>query len=446
MESEELFICENCGNEFEYDDLTRINGHLYCEDCFEICDCCGANVLRTYETAEDGDICSNCVSSYYLTCDRCGGLYHADTMHNHRGDTICESCYECMRSTYGIRDYHDGPCLLVRSVDDSEDKRSYWSDDMLTIGIEQEAQGGRVDACQRAMGIILDDESFGWMERDGSLDDGFELVSMPMTKEFFDTRYPLTDICKCFSSHHMKAHDPEEPGLHIHLSWSWFGISQKSQRDTLLKCVYLLDKYRDEFFSPISRRSDDSLNNWAEPLNMRYPRDWNEFENKSGHYKIINARCNTVELRLFKGSIQEKSIRAAVDLYTNLIDICKMYTWDIIELLSVFELRTLLEEDSEYLHEYFELRFKDGFKPLINLKSNLLLRRLRYELNDGLKSDWFNQSYQELSMEIEDVYSTYRSRYEMVFNPCIPDVLETEYENTHFMSMNPVSEEYLECN
>lgn len=417
IEEEEVFVCESCGYKTsDIDELVCIDGNLYCDDCYETCDDCGDDVLETYETASGSHICNSCRSDSYVRCENCGELIHQDDIHTYHGDYYCEDCLP----SDTIREYHDNPTWLIRSIDDCIDKRSYWSHDERLIGVEMEMQGRSYESCANAMSEILEDESYGCLMHDGSLDCGFEHVSMPMTKEFFDQMYPLDEICKCARKYRMEAHDPEEPGLHVHLSWSWFGSNSQKQHATLLNVVYLLDKYRNDFWLPISRRSEESLNNWCESLNLNYAQSFSELDDRNGHYKIINFRRETVELRLFKGSVQEKSVRAAVELYCKLVELCRLYPFEVIESLSIDEIRSYLEWNTGYVSDYLRLRLKGEFEPVMNLNSKLLLRKVKLQAMERMKFDYVDQSYQCISPVTEEVYHPYRGRYETVISCPIP--------------------------
>lgn len=443
---EEIYVCEGCGYESEnFDDFRRFNGRLYCENCYYVCDHCGHVCLHTYTTNDGLEICENCMYDYYYRCENCGELIHEDDTYTYRGDVYCSDCFsELERDDDIIRDYHDNPTLLCRSMDDSEDKRSYWSDDLQLIGLEIEMQGGCVHDTAVSIHQHLQNETIGYICHDGSLDDGIEVISMPMTKEFFDKVFPLDKICASAIYHGMEAHYPEEPGLHIHLSKCWYGSTKKEQKSTIMNLIHILDKYRSKWLK-VSRRPKGSYDSWSEPYNLKYPQNYDEIMDRNSHYQIISIRNNTVELRMFKGSIVEHSIRSAVEFYIRIVDLCKTYSFEVIDSLSFDEIRSYISLNSEYVSEYMEKRFRDGFKPdsIINLKIDFRMRRLK--LIDNLKSDYFNQAYNEINPEMVSYYHRYFDRYDFEFYPCMPDVLETEYENIHFMSINPVSVNDIEC-
>jgi len=437
-----LNVCANCGySSYEDDEFTVIDGNLYCEGCFERCDVCGHASLLLVETQNDGRVCEYC-REYYIPCELCGDLIHEDGIRMHRGRYLCVYCYDDLPNGY-IRDYHDNPSLICRSMDDSEDMRSYWSTDLNLLGIEMEMQEGDIDLCAAQLSDLLDEETLGYLMHDGSLDNGIEVVSMPMTRDFFDRKYPLTDICRIAKETAMKAHDPDEPGLHIHLSWSWFGDDLNEQKNTLLKCVYLLDKYRD-FWETISRRSDYSFERWCEPYHLAYWRDYDELERLNNHYKILNFRRHTIELRVFKGSIVENTIRTSIDIYIGLVDLCRSHSFEIIETISLKDLVSYLslsERSEKYIKKWLKYDFEinKGIKLKLDFAEEFLKIKAKMKLN------YFNQEYTALDPRIEEHIDPLYGYTEIRVYPCIPDVFSGNPVNIHFMGINPQNNGYTEC-
>ena len=123
----EIYVCENCGYESEnFDDFRMISGDLYCDECYYVCDHCGDICLHIYTTQDNNEICESCRCNYYYRCENCGELIEESEIHTYHGDIYCSDCFSELEGD-DIRDYHDNPTLLCRSIDDSEDRRSYWS-------------------------------------------------------------------------------------------------------------------------------------------------------------------------------------------------------------------------------------------------------------------------------------------------------------------------------
>ena len=93
-EEEIIYSCNECGHEsYDIDDFVCINGDLYCESCYYVCDDCGEYCLETFETDNGNDICQSCRWDHYYNCESCGALIHEDDSYRRHGDILCQSCY-----------------------------------------------------------------------------------------------------------------------------------------------------------------------------------------------------------------------------------------------------------------------------------------------------------------------------------------------------------------
>jgi len=103
--------CACCGERFNSDDMTWIDGEGYCGDCrdnnFSVCDHCNEYVLSSnisYEGSLGMDICIDCLTNDFIQCDDCGShVIKSDYYVTHDSRCICRdclddhyfTCYEC---------------------------------------------------------------------------------------------------------------------------------------------------------------------------------------------------------------------------------------------------------------------------------------------------------------------------------------------------------------
>lgn len=93
------YVCENCGNICDKEDMHYIDGKWYCDDCVFYCE-----YHEEYEPIEDkydnveyyGDICEDAYDTgEFVYCYHCGDLYPIyDTVITVDGDSICNYCVE----------------------------------------------------------------------------------------------------------------------------------------------------------------------------------------------------------------------------------------------------------------------------------------------------------------------------------------------------------------
>lgn len=132
--------CEECGDYWPDDCVTRIDGADYCDNCrqeyCEECDDCGDwhRSDRMYDAHHGGDevrICGDCCDTDYYCCDECGELHHGDDMQRfytkegYEG-IICENCmdsYEiCPHCDTMIERCEDGTCPECGAVIDEKEE------------------------------------------------------------------------------------------------------------------------------------------------------------------------------------------------------------------------------------------------------------------------------------------------------------------------------------
>ena len=184
------------------------------------------------------------------------------------------------------------------------------------------------------------DELF--FEYDGSLDDGFEIISQPHTEKAFWQREPefrkMLSILKKAGYH---SHDAGTCGLHLHISKSYFGDTEQKQNFNIAK-IY---KFYDEYWSDIkiaSRRRDTCYCdlNKLESRNVMHKSDKKEVDkvhewthqadmdkrthhhSSSHHVALNNSHDETFEIRLGRGTLNEASFFSWIDLTLTLVHNC----------------------------------------------------------------------------------------------------------------------------
>lgn len=134
MCNEDRYICENCGNGVNEDDVCfNSDGEAYCRDCYNElyynCEHCGREVYREDGTYyNDYVYCTRCADRYLIPCDRCGETLHVqyDNIITYNEDHYCESCADRMDIAMcdGCNEYFD-------SCDLTEHEHEYFCDDCL---------------------------------------------------------------------------------------------------------------------------------------------------------------------------------------------------------------------------------------------------------------------------------------------------------------------------
>lgn len=188
---------------------------------------------------------------YY--CDHCNCYVDGDDWDD--DNDMCRWCYEeSHKIIEGYSESHEHDPILFGDYE-SEDS-------FVGLGFELEVDGAeslRSKNNRVAEGLCeaseLDDDEMRFAY-DGSLNNGFEIISQPHTvKAFWERQANWAKMLRYLSDNGYKSHDPGTCGLHVHVSRGMFG-SKKSDQDTAIAKVYtFFDDNWDDIVKVSRRRS-----------------------------------------------------------------------------------------------------------------------------------------------------------------------------------------------
>ena len=256
--------------------------------------------------------------------------------------------------------------------------RNRESTNALTFGVEVEAEFKpseySIEALASAAQCVHDiADGRVYLKRDGSVSNGFEMVSHPATlaSHMYDAHW--TGILNKCSRHGMRSHDAKtwggSCGLHIHVGRQQLGRDDAERAATIRKVKILVYRHWDEM-TKFSRRSAEQLNEWAareitaaglshlaacsNPAETAA--DYIAIRNShSNRYKAVNCEnAATIEFRLFNGTLKRDTFMATLQLCSN---ICKYaMTHDFAECLSSDFLSVALYERYNEIETYLMAR------------------------------------------------------------------------------------------
>ena len=208
----------------------------------------------------------------------------------------------------GVHDYDYKPTPEIER--EPGDARS-----CLTFGVELEVDKG-TDVRGTAEEVTAVGRGRVYCKHDGSLDDGFDIVSHPGSLRHHLETMPWDDIARTCLDNNFESHDAGTCGLHVHIGIRELGWEAAG------RLVVLVDAVWPELVT-FSRRSDRQLNHWASrPLIPEGPEDLTTRAlrtEQAGRYQAVNlTNSSTVELRIFRGSLVTETIRATIQLANNL--------------------------------------------------------------------------------------------------------------------------------
>lgn len=235
---------------------------------------------------------------------------------------------ESFMEDYGVNEYDHDPSLdfIVSKRELAETNK----DQRLYLGLEWEMDHGGTNGANSFMinSALSKNQSHSWTMKDGSLESGIEIATMPATLEAHMTEFDYETACVVASSLNYRAHDCNSAGIHIHMSRKFFGRDSKIQMYKGALMALVLERNWDDFVR-FSRRRYNRLDQWAKKKDMIQnlpvsptPEDYEKtFKERYGYDKYVALNTNkdaTFELRIFKSTLKADTIKATLQLVNNL--------------------------------------------------------------------------------------------------------------------------------
>ena len=213
------------------------------------------------------------------------------------------------------------------------------------------------------------------VESDGSLDNGFEIVSAPMTL----AAHKATDWTGLFAKlveMGARAHDTDTCGLHVHVSRAALGNDDEAKRLCIAKIFELVERFQ-QHLSCFARR-DITASQWCRPTEYGHStsdgsralrRKAATVQDRQGfdvhdvrRYRAVNLQNpSTIEFRLFKGTLKPDTFYATIALVDGIVRWCKQHTTPEVHTLTWDALLAWINDDTltaywntrkQYLHRF----------------------------------------------------------------------------------------------
>jgi len=204
--------------------------------------------------------------------------------------------------------------------------------DLLYMGFELEIdKGGKSDENAKLVIDMLGEDNI-YCKHDGSLDNGFEIVTHPATLDYhYNMNYE--EMMKKLIELDYKSHDTTTCGLHIHFNKNYFSENKTIQDLNITKLLYLFEKYWDNV-EKFSRRSSGYAQRYYIKLDDSMFDVLSKAKNAYNKYYAINLRNeDTVEIRTFKGTLKYNTLIATLQFVNRIVKICK--NTDLLEIQNV---------------------------------------------------------------------------------------------------------------
>ena len=350
------FVCDHCHEIFNTDNMVSVQGDNLCSHCAReetvICSHCSTRIY--YENNAGSlsvPLCHSCYDNHYDTCEECGRIIHSDNVYYVNGSDYpyCYDCHLRLSRENSICDYYYKPDPI------------FYGDGNRFFGVELEIDDGgeRYDYAEAILNIANDEAYHMYCKHDGSLDNGFEMVTHPMTLDYHCNNMPWESILEKARKLGYLSHQSSTCGLHVHVNLSAFGNTDTERDTCIARILYFFEVFWNELLR-FSRRTPRQLERWASRYGYKdTPSEILDTAKKGyrGRYTCVNlTNPNTIEFRIFRGTLKFNTVIATLQLVSKLCDVAVFMSDDELKNMSWSGFVSSLDEDTypeliQYLKE-----------------------------------------------------------------------------------------------
>lgn len=313
-----FFTCAECGDTTLSDTMHAVDDECYCQSCYDelffYCGSCDNEYRRTDGYMHNSRLyCSDCYHDIFSVCDECGQtVYSEDIYYNDDEDRyLCQNCSESESGTIRYNSYM--PALNFQ-------KMQY--ENTLYMGLELEVECGTHNSRTIAKDFTdyLDSKKNGnkfYMKQDGSLGNGFEVVSHPFTLQYAHKHLQFKDMLKKLRNLGCHSYTGGSCGIHIHVNKDFF-TPKEIRKMRLFFCV------NSEYLYRFSCRGNTGRNFCMKE--EYYMADMRDRKVQIGRYWMLNLNTlkGTIELRLFRGTLSYKRFLAILQFTDAICNFAKV--------------------------------------------------------------------------------------------------------------------------
>ncbi|MCD8158152.1 MAG: amidoligase family protein [Clostridiales bacterium] len=367
-EDNSLYTCSECGKSFEEDDLIFFDSLPYCKECFEeyttVCDCCGERVHIDFtESDSENTVCCYCAEQYYYRCAECDCLVSSDKLYvDEDGNYLCCDCWERLEGNTSIHKYLYKPEPIFHKENKEKGNLRFFG---VEIETDRRSSVSNETAEETAKILLAEANNSGaedkfYLKIDQSLKYGFELVSHPMTLAYHLNSMPWKTIMTSLLEKGYISNSSETCGLHIHVNKSSLGDTEEEQNEVISNILLFVENNWDKILK-FSRRTEIQMNRWAARYGIKEHGRLKEIakdKNSENRYTCVNLQNrDTVEFRMFKGTLNYTVFAAALQLVNAICDIAKTSSAEETEAVSWTEFtRRINRNENKELFSYLSER------------------------------------------------------------------------------------------
>lgn len=268
-------------------------------------------------------------------CQRCS---HTFVKKYESTENLCENC----RKRNYILPYHRWyPELEFYGVAQNKNQKQLFLGVELEVGV-----GGEWDSSvEKIMPLLnqgIDEDSiFAYCSHDGSIDDGFEIITQPATIKYHKNQSEMYGkLFKRLIEMGYRSHNARTCGIHVHFNRDYY-----EENDDLYcaRLVFLIEKFWDEIVI-FSRRDKYRMDRYTKKIDCEcndFVAKYNKTDSHEAHYYAINlANKNTIEFRMFRGTLNLDTFIAILEFVNNCVKIAKNNSTEDIQKMEFMDILT----------------------------------------------------------------------------------------------------------
>lgn len=250
-----------------------------------------------------------------------------------------------------IADYHSSKrkgFTLIESPWFKSNRRAFGCE--LEIQVQSgpaNAAAGRVHDALNPSGRVGE---YCYFERDGSIGTGFELITQPAGLDVHAAKF-ATFLQDKEMKRGMRSHEGGACGFHVHVGRDYLTQGQIYRIQSFLN-----DVRNEHLIKKIARRYQSGYSKFKPEMAKFSPHG----KATGDRYEALNVTSNqTIEFRLFRGSLRYESIMAALEFVNAILDFCTPGNTSFVDFNALGFKKFLMHPgnstDTKYLRSYLSL-------------------------------------------------------------------------------------------
>jgi hypothetical protein len=258
-----------------------------------------------------------------MRCPVCSNFVHRDDVLFDGLEHVCPDCYSSLEEA----DYQHDEYIHGYGYKPTPRFHGHFQRDLL-FGIELEVDHGGEDGHKARQLLDLingeEDERYIYVKHDGSLYDGFEVVSHPAKLSVHLNEICWKEAFKLLKENGYESDKTSSCGLHVHINRLFLGRTYKRITEVEARILFFFEHFWDKIVR-FSRKSEYQISRWSNKYDT-YDYEQALMQNEESRYYSINFQNKaTIEFRVFKGTLDYDTFVATLLFVDNLVRYCKRY-------------------------------------------------------------------------------------------------------------------------